>query len=170
MKPTTSPTKSPTNQPTPSPSNAPTDPPITANPTKTPTPEPTMPPPTSSPTNTPPPTPLPTHSINTPCAGISFKVNVLTDNYPGETTWALKNTCTGLTETNSPAFSTAATQYSNTYCLSSAEYDFTINDSYGDGNCCSYGEGSYDVHVDGVMVASGGQFGSSETTTFGSCI
>jgi len=45
-------------------------------------------------------------------------------------------------------------------------YEFTINDSYGDGICCSYGEGSYSVTADGEVVASGGDFGSSESTLF----
>lgn len=37
------------------------------------------------------------------------------------------------------------------------------------GICCSYGSGSYEVKLDGVVKASGGEFGSSETKTFGSC-
>ena len=36
-------------------------------------------------------------------------------------------------------------------------YRFTINDSYGDGICCSYGNGSYSVSYDGVVMGSGGQ-------------
>ena len=45
-------------------------------------------------------------------------------------------------------------------------YEFTIFDSFGDGICCSYGEGSYSVSAAGEVVASGGDFGSSETTLF----
>ena len=45
-------------------------------------------------------------------------------------------------------------------------YEFTIVDSYGDGICCSYGEGSYTVSLDGEVVASGGGFGTSETSVF----
>merc|ERR1711862_702263 len=37
---------------------------------------------------------------------------------------------------------------------------------YGDGLCCSYGNGGYVVEVDDDEVASGGQFGSEETKTF----
>ena len=46
-------------------------------------------------------------------------------------------------------------------------YDFTIYDSYGDGLCCSYGEGSYKVYVDHQLIHSGGEFTYSETTSFG---
>ena len=45
-----------------------------------------------------------------------------------------------------------------------------INDAYGDGICCQYGSGSYSVSVDGVTVASGGQFATSESTSFGTCV
>merc|ERR1712003_553845 len=51
-------------------------------------------------------------------------------------------------------------------CFSSGSYKFTITDAYGDGICCSYGNGGYSVKVDDKEVASGGQFGSSETKTF----
>jgi hypothetical protein len=44
---------------------------------------------------------------------------------------------------------------------------FTIEDEYGDGMCCAYGEGSYMVTMNGCQtMASGGAFTSSESTTF----
>jgi hypothetical protein len=46
------------------------------------------------------------------------------------------------------------------------QYEFTIFDSYGDGICCTYGDGAYSVTLDGEVLASGGGFGSSETTSF----
>ena len=51
------------------------------------------------------------------------------------------------------------------YCQG-IQYNFSIFDSFGDGICCAYGEGSYSVTLDGEIVASGGDFGSSETTGF----
>ena len=38
-----------------------------------------------------------------------------------------------------------------------------------DGICCEYGEGSYQVSVDGLTVMSGGSFKSSETAVYGEC-
>ena len=95
----------------------------------------------------------------------------MTDNYPGETSWELVNTCTNQVEDTGPQTPFVAnTQYSNNWCLPEAQYRFTINDSFGDGICCGYGTGSYSVTWDGsVLVNGGGQFASSETTTFGSC-
>ena len=42
----------------------------------------------------------------------------------------------------------------------------TILDSYGDGICCGYGNGSYTVGNNGVVYATGGQFQDDETTNF----
>jgi hypothetical protein len=43
---------------------------------------------------------------------------------------------------------------------------FTIKDSWGDGICCDYSLGSYEVTGCDVVYASGGAFGQSETTSF----
>ena len=46
------------------------------------------------------------------------------------------------------------------------QYEFTIFDAFGDGICCTYGEGSYSVTLAGTEVAAGASFGASETTSF----
>merc|ERR1739836_344357 len=51
-------------------------------------------------------------------------------------------------------------------CLSSGSYTFTITDGYGDGLCCSYGNGGYVVEVDDEEVISGGDFDFEETKEF----
>ena len=64
------------------------------------------------------------------------------------------------------------TQYIENVCVpQNSIVTFTIYDSYGDGICCSYGIGSYDVDVCGTTVASGGNFNSEESTSFnvGTC-
>jgi hypothetical protein len=64
------------------------------------------------------------------------------------------------------------TQYIETVCIpQNSNVTFTIYDSYGDGICCSLGNGSYDVNVCDVIVAAGGSFGSQESTSFnvGTC-
>lgn len=43
---------------------------------------------------------------------------------------------------------------------------FTIYDSWGDGMCCHRGFGHYEVSGDGTVYAAGGEFGSSESTSF----
>merc|ERR1711902_118744 len=51
-------------------------------------------------------------------------------------------------------------------CFENDEYTFTITDDFGDGLCCAYGNGGYKIKVNGEVVVSGGEFGSSETKTF----
>ncbi|MEO0726483.1 MAG: lysyl oxidase family protein [Bacteroidota bacterium] len=54
------------------------------------------------------------------------------------------------------------------FCLPGNDYDFTIFDSFGDGICCGYGEGYYELKrvEDDAILASGGEFDSEETTSF----
>jgi hypothetical protein len=45
-------------------------------------------------------------------------------------------------------------------------YRFQINDSYGDGICCSYGSGSYTVKIGSTVISSGGSFSSVDGDKF----
>merc|ERR1711862_50140 len=71
---------------------------------------------------------------------------------------------------NVGSYTTPGNTYTDTGCIPSAEYEFTITDNYGDGICCNYGSGSYKVTYNGAVVAEGGQFGQSETKEFGEVI
>jgi hypothetical protein len=101
------------------------------------------------------------------CSGTEVVISITLDNYPEETSWTIKNSngstvATGGTYGNQADGSTVTINE----CLSDGCYDFTINDTYGDGICCSYGNGSYSVTAGGSVVASGGNFTNSETTNF----
>jgi hypothetical protein len=43
---------------------------------------------------------------------------------------------------------------------------WTIYDQYGDGICCGFGNGSYELMLDGETIANGGNFGGSESVNF----
>lgn len=96
--------------------------------------------------------------------GTSVIVSVLTDNYPSETAWQITDG-TGVVAEGG-AYTSANTSYETLVCLGNGCYTFTITDSWGDGICCSYGEGSYSVTVDGEQVQVGGEFSSNETSLF----
>ncbi len=95
-------------------------------------------------------------------------LTIVLDNYPEETSWDIRDAsnnvmASGGTYGSSPDGSTIVAAV----CLADGCYDFTIYDTYGDGICCSYGSGSYSLTDDGgTVLASGGTFGSSETTNF----
>lgn len=96
--------------------------------------------------------------------GTSVVVSVLTDNYPTETSWQITDASGVVAEGG--AYSASGTSYETLVCLEDGCYTFTITDSYGDGICCAWGQGSYSVVVDGEQVQLGGEFDSNETTLF----
>merc|ERR1719266_1513904 len=103
-----------------------------------------------------------------PCSGTLFTMDLLTDNYGSETSWNLKRGGTTITSGSGYA---SNTEYKIGYgadqiCLSTGEHVFTINDSYGDGICCGYGTGKYELFLNGQSIKEGGQFTSTETYTF----
>jgi len=118
---------------------------------------------------TPPPTTMAPTTPPTPCLGVNVEVKLKTDNYPAETKWTLTNKCGLGTVINSPAYTSGNTMHSNKYCVPIGSYDFSITDSFGDGICCNWGIGSYEVIMGGVSAATGGSFAFSETKTIGNC-
>jgi hypothetical protein len=95
------------------------------------------------------------------CSDNEVTLTIVYDNYPTETSWSLSGN--GANFTSSAASGTSLTEV---FCLTDGCYTFTINDSYGDGICCAYGNGSYTITgADGVLV-SGGDFGTTESTDF----
>ena len=104
---------------------------------------------------------------DTACAENEVNVTITLDNYPEETAWEIKDSngttvASGSYSTSNPDGSTVT----EALCLPDGCYDFVITDSYGDGICCSYGNGSYAVTGAAGTLASGGDFASSETTSF----
>lgn len=110
---------------------------------------------------------------NDPCVPVEcpdctdVTVSITLDNYPGETTWDIKDGSGNVIASGGPYGSSPnGSTVSSQVCLVDACFDFTIYDSYGDGICCAYGSGSYSVSDANNTYASGGAFGSSETTNF----
>lgn len=100
-----------------------------------------------------------------PCEGQDVTLTINLDNYPGETTWTI--TSGGLTYASGGPYSGAGTTVVEVNCLNDGCYEFNIFDSYGDGICCAYGNGSYLLEdASGTVLASGGDFQSSESTPF----
>jgi hypothetical protein len=103
----------------------------------------------------------------------NIKIKISLDQYGSETSWNLKNSA-GIIVSQSPNYGDAGgagvyPQADVNLTLPNDCYTFTISDSYGDGMCCAYGNGSYQVQADGVLIAgmTGGNFGTGETKNFG---
>jgi len=97
--------------------------------------------------------------------GSGVIINILTDNYPGETTWSLTDV-NGTAVASGGPYVDAATAIQEVVCVGDGCFTFTIFDAFGDGLCCGYGTGSYDLTVNGAVLTTGGEFLSSEATEF----
>ena len=99
------------------------------------------------------------------CDDNSVVITINFDNYPEETAWNITNSA-GATVASGGTYGSQADGSTLTIeeCLVDGCYNFTITDTYGDGICCAYGNGSYTVNSGGATLASGGSFGASETT------
>lgn len=106
-------------------------------------------------------------------------VEIFLDFFAGETSWSLTNLCTGEVQASVPTG-----YYEEEYCSKQTlsycahpevEYEFTIYDSYGDGQDSNYPQlelpclgGNYTVTYDGEVVAfDEGDWGFEVTDTFG---
>lgn len=112
------------------------------------------------------------YSVNITAGGGSSCTNVtLTlkfDNYPEETSWTIKNGSGTTVASGGPYGSSPdGSTITSVNCLPAGCYTFTINDSFGDGICCSFGSGSYTLKDPvGTTLGSGGSFGSSQSHNF----
>ena len=96
-------------------------------------------------------------------------LNLVPDNYGSETTWDLKDASGYIVAEGGPYTNNNTSSLEIEIPISNSDecYTFTINDAYGDGICCGYGTGSYSITDDSAnVIFSGGEFGSTEATTF----
>lgn len=104
-----------------------------------------------------------------PCNVSPLTLTITFDNYPEETSWTVKNS-SNVTVASGGTYGSQAdgSTLNIPITLSTAgNYTFTISDTYGDGICCSYGNGSYTLRdANNSVIATGGQFASSQSTNF----
>lgn len=93
---------------------------------------------------------------------------LITDNYPEETTWEVTNAEGTVLYSGGP-YDEDETPYDIEMCLNPDScYTFTIFDSYGDGICCNWGQGSYSIldAFGNELLTGNGVFGSSLSSNF----
>jgi len=92
-----------------------------------------------------------------------LKLDLLPDAFPNDTSWQVVRDADGLVILQGDGL-----EMPKVICLPASEcYTFTIYDSYSDGICCSHGNGEYSIYIDGELIASGGNFTTSESVNFG---
>ena len=97
--------------------------------------------------------------------GLPFAFTIVLDAFPTEVSWLLTDTAGAEVMSGGP-YQTGISVATSEFCANEGCYTLTMYDSYGDGICCTYGEGSYTLTVDGNTVANGGQYENEESTTF----
>ena len=97
---------------------------------------------------------------------VSVDLTLTFDNYPEETSWEIRDGSTVIASGGTYGSQPDGSTLVETASLNAGCYDLIIYDSYGDGMCCTYGSGSYTLTAGATTLASGGSFGSSETTNF----
>lgn len=112
--------------------------------------------------------------FDTVTAQNDLTLNLVFDRYRSETSWEITDESSTIVAEGADygadfgangAYPNDPIAISN---LPNGNYTFTIMDEYGDGMCCSNGQGSYELinDADGETIASGGSYGDSESTAF----
>jgi len=152
---TTSPTSNPTNMPTDLPSNNPTSVPTNTNT------------PTSIPTKTP---TLQHTSVPTANNIVLIRIEIRYDDFPEDISWSLANTCDGGRRVEGMGSGygqdlkgTTDTVFDDS--IPDGTFEFVVEDSYGDGLCCSQGNGGYTIHYGHNQISSDFRISHTSTTS-----
>ncbi|WP_241507192.1 GEVED domain-containing protein [Aquimarina sediminis] len=112
-------------------------------------------------------------TLNVTTAGIpstfDVKLRITFDRYPEETSWEIKNSNNQVVHSGGTYGSQPDNSTLNiTKTLDAGCYTLVFKDSYGDGICCRYGNGSYELTdvASGTSLASGGSFTTQDTKNF----
>jgi len=125
----------------------------------------------ASPTNNP--TTQPTN-IGAPTYGnVTISVDIKFDNFPDDITWLLSNICYGGSKEVGKGGDYAQDLVGKTETVysgstSDGSFKFVINDSFGDGLCCSHGPGEYTINYGATEITSGFEAKFEEVQEFGS--
>ena len=96
------------------------------------------------------------------CTETAYTLRFKLDNYPEETTFRVQDANGNQVAIGGPYGHLAdGSTHDEPLCLSEGCYQLIIEDSYGDGICCGYGQGYYQLlDNEGQLVVSGGEFGA----------
>jgi len=106
------------------------------------------------------------YSINQDYSTQQVLFALTTDDYASETSWEFRDATGAVLYSSAGQTYANNTSYNEVFDVASDQcYSFVLNDSYGDGICCGFGQGSYELTTDdGTVIFSGGNFGASEET------
>lgn len=106
-------------------------------------------------------------NTNPPPACETVTIQIKPDYYGSDITWNLQDETGNVLASGGPYSDGNTDVKTSTVCLPDGCYTFNIYDSYGDGICCSYGNGWYKVaNSNGETLASNGNYDTHESKSF----
>jgi hypothetical protein len=94
---------------------------------------------------------------------VLMRVEILTDYHPSQTTWTVTDVLSDNIMLEGGPYGDMLTIHTHETCITKSScYQFHITDFYGDGICCSMGDGNYKVYYNDILIQEGGNFGSEE--------
>ena len=102
------------------------------------------------------------------CFDQTLQLTIQFDHYPEETSWTIRRPNGVIVAAAGPFIEAIGlSTYTEEIRLSEGQYIFSLNDSYGDGICCNYGEGSFQLlDSNGAIVIAGHEFSAAASVSF----
>ena len=102
------------------------------------------------------------------CQDNELVLSIVLDAYGSETRWTMRDSNNNILSSGGPYPNRPnGTVVEESFCLPDGCYAFHVTDSFGDGICCGFGNGSYTLaDTSGAVIASGGNYGFGESTGF----
>jgi thiol-disulfide isomerase/thioredoxin len=99
-------------------------------------------------------------------SGNSVTITIVPDNYGSETEWSFLDPNGNEIDSGGP-YTDGNTDpvVMNFTGLANGCHTFEITDAYGDGICCTYGNGSFTIESNGDTLYTGGEFGTEDSRT-----
>ncbi len=100
------------------------------------------------------------------CAEDEIRIEIMTDEFGQETTWEVWDVIGNVMVGSGGPYDGPNDDewlFIEYVCVPPGCYEFTIFDDFGDGICCDYGIGYYNVYYNDELVGTGGEFGLDET-------
>ena len=99
---------------------------------------------------------------------LDYVLELTLDDYGSETTWEVRNANNQVVYNGGPYADDADGELVTVnLCIEEGCYTFTIFDAFGDGICCGWGEGSYELYNHlGQTFATGGEFTDEDNVDF----
>lgn len=102
----------------------------------------------------------------------AYVMTIQPDNYGSETTWEVRNGAGSVIASGGPYTDGNTTPVNANVTINANDcFTVTVFDSYGDGMCCAYGQGSWTLKdPSNNVVATGAQFNSADAKAFSTIV